>query len=111
MKAFFILLLFTALIFSCQKEEPLKNEYLHLPEWLQQQIREIENSDTDCFACSITRYTYQEKYYYNYYCSYSSCYMCNLRSEQGKLIEESDSLDFNDFLTTYTDETVVWSCE
>lgn len=111
MKLCTISLLLVLTIIGCEKEESPKNDYSDLPEWLQLQILNIESSEQDCFACSIKRYTYQGNYYYNYYCSYSSCYMCNLRNEQGKLIEESDGLDFNDFISSFTDETVVWSCK
>lgn len=100
----FISLLLLSFI-SCQKEE-LNEE---IPEWLQPRIEELENSDY-CFDCKVTRYMYNEIYYFHVYCGLWSCMYCELYDEQGNLVQSAQSFDFEDFLAKKTDELIVWSC-
>ena len=108
MKQFFFLLAFTFLLSSCQKEDDDRVNPA-IPKWLEPRIEALENSEA-CFACSVTRYTYHDEFYYSVYCGHWSCVMCEVYDSDGNRIADEQQLDYQDFLENRTDETVVWNC-
>ncbi|MBT3385468.1 MAG: hypothetical protein HN778_19120 [Prolixibacteraceae bacterium] len=99
-----ILFLFIFLV-SCEKEE---NTISEIPEWLQSQIEELENSEY-CFDCSLTKITFNNEFYYHIYCGFWSCMYCKLYDPNGELIDWSSD-NFNNFLSEKKDEVVLWTC-
>lgn len=93
------------LFLSCQKEETL---IPNVPNWFLPQIEELEKSG-ECFDCTITQITYNNKTYYNLYCGLMSCVYCYLYDSTGKH-KEWDTEEFNNFLKNKKDEIVIWKC-
>jgi hypothetical protein len=108
LKPFYIFFLVTLLILSCNKEETPVAEN---PDWLEIQIQELETNEQHCWDCEITRYTYNNEYYYNIYCGYWSCIFCKLYNSNGQLTSEIEEFDFEEFHSSYDNETVIWSCQ
>ncbi len=106
MKKILFVLAIALFLLSCQKENTVIAE---IPEWLEPRIVELENSDA-CFACSITRYTYHEEFYYSVYCGHWSCVMCEVYDSNGNRIVDEEQLDYEDFFENRKDETVIWNC-
>ena len=92
-------------LISCQKEEVVVSQ---VPDWFVPIIQNLENSG-QCFDCSITRITYNNKTYYHLYCGLWSCMYCNLFDSQGNLVEWKEG-EFDDFLKNKKDDTVIWQC-
>jgi hypothetical protein len=108
MKSIFILFLFSLFFFSCNKEETPEPE---IPQWLNTKIEEFENTEQHCWSCEITRYTYNNEFYYNLYCSYWSCMFCQFYNQNGQLVSEIETFDFEDFNSSSKDEKVIWNCQ
>ena len=108
MKPFYFLLLFTFFLFSCDKEETPDPE---IPEWLQSRIEEFENTEEHCWSCEITRYTYNNEFYYNLYCSYWSCGFCHFYNQHGQSVSDIETFNVEDFHSSSKDEKVIWSCQ
>lgn len=104
MKNLLLLPLLLFFLVSCQKDE-LNTE---IPEWLQPRIEELDKS-SNCFDCELTRYTFNDEFYYHIYCGYWSCLYCELYNKNGNLVEWGVT-DFNDFMSEKKDELVIWSC-
>lgn len=107
MKPFYLILIFAFFLFSCDKDEIPDSE---IPEWLEPRIEELKTSEQHCWSCNITRYKYNDNYYYNVYCGYWSCMFCEFYDSNGKLVDESEDFNFEDFLTNKKEETIIWSC-
>lgn len=103
-KLYLISILFV-LIVSCQKEETLSPI---IPDWFLPQIEELEKSG-DCFDCTITQITYENKKYYHLYCGYWSCIYCKLYDSNGNLVKW-ETEESNNFFKNKKNETVIWKC-
>ncbi|MBN1820972.1 MAG: hypothetical protein JXR31_09165 [Prolixibacteraceae bacterium] len=99
----FLTLLFFA--FSCgnnESEDDLLNE--ELPVWLS----EIVNSNEECYSCFVTKYSYNNNFYYHYYCGYWSCSHCRIYNDKGELVY--GTIDLADFLENSSEIGIIWQC-
>jgi len=106
MKRIAFLVLFSAFLFSCDKDESPNPE---IPNWIKPRIEELENSG-QCFGCNVTRYTYKNEYYYSVYCGYWSCMFCEVYNSTGQNLQELDNFAFEDFISNRNNEIILWSC-
>lgn len=107
MKPYFLLLLIVIIFCSCSKDEISESE---IPEWLEPRIEELENTEQHCWSCNITRYTYNDEFYYNIYCGYWSCMYCKFYNSEGTLVSELSEFDFNNFIANKQGEIIIWEC-
>ena len=105
MKRLIFLFLICILFVSCQKEETPKPD---VPDWFIPQIEELESSG-ECYSCTITQITFNNKLYYELYCGYWSCMYCHLYDGEGELVDWEIE-EFNNFLENKNSEKVIWNC-
>ena len=105
MKRLIIPALILLFLISCQKEETPISE---VPDWFLPQIEKLEKSG-ECYGCTITKISYNNKIYYYLYCGYWSCIYCNLFDENGKLVEW-ETYDFSDFIENKIVGEIIWKC-
>ncbi|HPF52860.1 MAG TPA: hypothetical protein PK335_14865 [Draconibacterium sp.] len=98
-----ITLLFVLLI-SCQDREAAP---VTIPVWLEPRIQELEASG--CYGCSVTRYTYNDEFYYHVYCNYWSCSNCETYHYNGDLVDWSVT-SYADFYQNKTRPIILWEC-
>ncbi len=101
-----IMFVFFALT-ACEEREP---EPVIIPEWLKTRLTELESSG-DCHLCTVQRWTYNDEFFYNFYCSHWSCIDCEIYRYDGRLIDwETTLIDRIDFAQNKTRPMIIWEC-
>jgi len=89
---------------ACEDREPAP---VVIPNWLESRIAELE--DSACPGCKITRYTYEEEFYYQVYCSFWSCSDCEIYHFDGTEVDW-EFVDKADFIQNRTRPELLWEC-
>ncbi|MBN1767068.1 MAG: hypothetical protein JW842_01030 [Prolixibacteraceae bacterium] len=93
------------LMMACEDREPAAIE---TPAWLETRIAELESSN--CQGCTITRYTYNEEFFYHVYCNTWSCLACEVYHYNGDLVTWGEDVDPADFEQNKTRPVKIWEC-
>ncbi len=80
-----------------------------IPDWLKPRLEELETSGV-CLGCTVQRSTYNNEYFYDVYCSYWSCLYCEVYSNDGTVVEWSESFPLSDWLENRTRLLILWEC-
>ncbi len=89
---------------ACEDREPAP---VVIPNWLESRIAELEESA--CPGCNVTRYTYEEAFYYQVYCNYWSCSDCEIYHYDGVAVDW-EIMDKADFMQNRTRPVLMWEC-
>lgn len=102
----YIFILIFCFSISCEDREP---DPVITPEWLKPQLAELEDSG-ECEGCSVQRWSYNEQYFYHFYCDYWSCSDCEVYHFDGTKVEWGVSVDPVDFNKYKRRPVLVWQC-
>ncbi len=79
------------------------------PSWLQEKIAVMSGNSAKYYAfTTVYRYTWHSHYVYYISIPVSSCMYCELYDQHGNKIRLADNTILQDFLSTRTDEVIVW---